>query len=62
MFSSITKKLVDAKIRLTSEETGATAVEYGLIVGLIALVIIGAVGAFGGALGAMFTEMTTQLP
>ena len=62
MFSSITKKFVDAKIRFTSEETGATAVEYGLIVGLIALVIIGAVGAFGGALGAMFTDMTNQLP
>ena len=62
MFSSITKMFVDAKTRLTREETGATAVEYGLIVGLIALVIIVAVGAFGTALGGMFDDMTSKLP
>ncbi len=36
MFNTITKLFVDARARLTREETGATAVEYGLIVGLIA--------------------------
>ena len=33
--------------RFRRDETGATAIEYGLIVGLIFLVIVGALGAFG---------------
>ena len=62
MFSSITKMFVDAKIRLRREETGATAVEYGLIVGFIALAIIAGVTLFGGALNQMFIDMTADLP
>ena len=42
------------KNRLTSEEKGATAVEYGIMVALIAVVIIAAVTAFGGNLKTMF--------
>ena len=61
MFSSITKKFVDARIRLTSEETGATAVEYGLIVGLIAVVLVVAVAALSGALGNLFNGVTGVL-
>ena len=34
-----------------SAETGATAVEYGLFLALIAAVIIGAVAALGGGAG-----------
>jgi pilus assembly protein Flp/PilA len=33
--------------RLARDESGATAIEYGLIVALIAVVIIGAVTALG---------------
>jgi len=33
--------------RFASDESGATAIEYGLIVALIAVVIIGAVTALG---------------
>lgn len=33
--------------RLFADESGATAIEYGLIVALIAVVIIGAVTALG---------------
>jgi pilus assembly protein Flp/PilA len=36
------------------KERGATAVEYGLLVGLIAVVIIVAVTALGGRLNALF--------
>jgi len=36
-----------AKERLEREEKGATAVEYGLMVGLIAIVIVVSVVAFG---------------
>jgi pilus assembly protein Flp/PilA len=61
MFSFITKKFVDARIRLTREETGATAVEYGLIVGLIAVVIVGAVFALGGTVQGWFEGIDDQL-
>ncbi len=33
--------------RVLRDESGATAIEYGLMAGLIALVIIGAVGLLG---------------
>ncbi|WP_191279227.1 Flp family type IVb pilin [Nocardioides flavus (ex Wang et al. 2016)] len=36
------------------DERGSTAVEYGLMVGLIAIVIIGGVSAFGLAVSDLF--------
>lgn len=42
----MTKLLVLAKARRS--EIGATAVEYGLLIALIAAVIVGAVAALGG--------------
>lgn len=45
------------------KEEGATAVEYGLIVSLIAIAIITGVKAFGTKLGAFFTTLqTTYFP
>ena len=41
--------------RLRTEEKGATAVEYGIMVGLIAVVIIVGVTAFGQGVDALFT-------
>lgn len=49
------------KDKLTGEEKGATAVEYGIMVALIAVVIIGAVALFGTSLRTVFTNITTQL-
>jgi pilus assembly protein Flp/PilA len=43
------------------EEKGATAVEYGLLVGLIAVAIIVTVGILGGQLNTLFTKITEQL-
>lgn len=62
MFSTITTLLAAAKTRIAREETGATAVEYGLIVGLIAVVIITAVGLLGGTLSDLFNNINNQLP
>ncbi len=45
-----------AEERLQREEKGATAVEYGLMVGLIAVVIIAAVTLLGEQLLALFTD------
>ena len=39
------------------DEEGATATEYGLLVGLIALIIVVGVGLFGNALDAFFTGL-----
>lgn len=50
-----------AKRRLTRDDSGATAVEYGLMVGLIAVVIIVAVTALGGQLSTMFENITDGL-
>lgn len=43
------------------EEKGATAVEYGIMVGLIAVVIIAAVILLGGQLDTLFDKITTAL-
>jgi pilus assembly protein Flp/PilA len=46
---------------LIREEKGATAIEYGLIAGLIAVVIIAAVGFVGGDVTDIFTQIETAL-
>ena len=43
------------------EEKGATAVEYGLMVALIAVAIIVTVRALGGGLNTLFQQVTTAL-
>ena len=48
------------KNRLT-EEKGATAVEYGIMVGLIAVVIIVAVSLLGTKLNGFFESVNTAL-
>jgi pilus assembly protein Flp/PilA len=50
-----------AKDRLQREEKGATAVEYGLMVGLIAAVIVGTVLLLGGQLDDLFTKVTDAI-
>lgn len=48
-------------LRLAHDESGATAIEYGLIAALIAVVIIGAVTAVGTSLSTTFTSVSTGL-
>ena len=43
------------------EEKGATAVEYGLMVALIAIVIIGAVTLLGGNLKTLFSNIANKI-
>jgi len=43
--------------RFLKNESGATAVEYGLIAALIGVVIIAGAGALGTALNAKFTAI-----
>lgn len=44
-----------------NDESGATAIEYGLIAALIAVAIIGAVGLLGGKLKTTFESVTTGM-
>ena len=65
MFNVVTHLVVKTQSvlnsRIAREETGATAVEYGLIVGLIAVVIIGVVATLGGTLQGFFTSINGTL-
>ena len=47
--------------RLVREEEGATAIEYGLIAALIAVVIIAAVTTLGTKLTSVFSSVTAAL-
>ena len=48
-------------IRFKNEESGATAIEYGLIAAGIAIVIIGGLALVGDSLTAMFQTITDAL-
>jgi pilus assembly protein Flp/PilA len=52
---------VQSRLNSLRSEDGATAVEYGLLVALIAVFIIGTVAAVGGALNGLFTTVSTSL-
>ncbi len=52
---------LDLRDRVSREDRGATAVEYGLLVGLIAVVIIAAVVLLGGKLSDVFGTANTKL-
>ena len=47
--------------RFLKDESGATAIEYGLIAALIAVAIIGGVTALGQSANNTFTEISTTL-
>ena len=48
-------------IRLIKSEEGATAIEYGLIASLIAVVIIGVLTTLGTSLSAKFQTIAAAL-
>lgn len=49
-------------VRFWRDDEGATAVEYGLMVALIAAIIIGAVTIIGNDTNTAFTKVATALP
>ncbi|WP_406832004.1 Flp family type IVb pilin [Pedococcus sp. KACC 23699] len=50
-----------SKLRGSRTERGATAVEYGLMVALIAIVIIAAVVLLGNNLSSLFNSAATSI-
>jgi pilus assembly protein Flp/PilA len=47
--------------RFAKDESGATAIEYGLIASLIAVAIIAGATALGGKLNTAFTDISKQV-
>jgi len=48
-------------VRFVQDESGATAIEYGLIAALIAVGIIAAVRGLGSQISATFNTVTTTM-
>jgi len=57
MLRSVISKVLGRFVR---DERGATMLEYGLLVGLIAILAIAAIGVFGGGLSALFTDSDAE--
>lgn len=47
--------------RLASDESGATLVEYGLLLALVALAAVVAMGTLGGQVSNLFTSASNDL-
>ncbi|NOJ58338.1 Flp family type IVb pilin [Arthrobacter sp. 260] len=62
LFATLHVLGIKATERLRREESGATAVEYGLLVGLLAVVITGLMLVFGPQLQAVFTNILPAVP
>jgi pilus assembly protein Flp/PilA len=54
--------LIGDRFENRSKDRGATAVEYGLMVGLIAVAIIGTLVILGPQLNALFDNVSDKLP
>jgi pilus assembly protein Flp/PilA len=48
--------------RFSKDDSGATAIEYGLIAALVAVVILTAVGALGKQLSTSFSATAAAVP
>ena len=53
---------LQARLATQDPERGATAVEYGLLVALIAAVIVAIVGTLGGQVDDAFTTVSDAMP
>lgn len=51
----------DQLVKFWKDEEGATAIEYALIAGLVAVAVIAAFGIFGESLSAFFTNLGESL-
>ena len=49
-------------IQFLKDEEGASAVEYGLIVGLIAVALVVILGTMGGKLNGLFETASAKIP
>ncbi len=52
---------IDILKKIRKDESGATAIEYGLIAALVSVAAIAALTAMGGSLQTMFTTVSNAL-
>ena len=48
-------------MKLLKDESGATAIEYGLIAALVSIAAIGALTAMGSSLQSVFNQVSNEL-
>lgn len=61
-YASLASFLSMVKKRTLKDETGATAVEYGLIIGLIAVAVVAVLVLLGPEIARMFQQVVTAIP
>ena len=54
-------KMINVIRKLIKDESGATAIEYGLIAALVSVAAIGALTAMGESLNTMFMSVSNAL-
>lgn len=54
-------KMINVIRKLIKDESGATAIEYGLIAALVSVAAIGALTAMGDSLNTMFMSVSDAL-
>ena len=59
--SHMLARITKLQVRLLTPERGATAVEYGLMVALIAVVVIVAAKVLGTNLSSLFNKVATSI-
>ena len=59
--NKLSEKILRLYLKLRYSEKGATAVEYGLLVALIAAVIIATVWSLGQRINTAFNDVLTEL-
>ena len=52
---------IDILKKIRKDESGATAIEYGLIAALVSVAAIGALTAMGGSLNTMFQSVSNAI-
>jgi pilus assembly protein Flp/PilA len=57
LYATVSTMLYTAKARLVNEEKGATMVEYGLMVALVAVVVGVAATTLGTNISSLFTRL-----
>jgi Flp pilus assembly pilin Flp len=58
---AVTVKVLATRVRAVANAAGATAVEYALMVGLIAALIVGAVALLGDQVGDFFDKTNDNI-
>lgn len=61
MFTGVPKQMLKFLKKLGSDVSGATAVEYGLILALIFLAMVGAIQTFGNETIGMWTGVADRV-